>query len=383
MIGTSSAGSVSRELTLKLGTDRIPENVRHRPSGRTVVTRRWLKESFACGMSWSASAYPEALCTSGFPKAAFLSRCPLARVRLAGARLTWTSGSLAGLAERAVCEAKPTRRPPRPDPDCECAPVAGARVVSVAGVGLPGLGLVSVPVGFVLPGPPSHSQRRASRAMKDSTSLDAEQIARALDKGRRSGEGWVACCPAHDDANPSLSVTDNPDGGAPLVHCHAGCSQDAVLGELKARGLWMNGADAELRRYEYHRADGTPHLTVCMYRDRLTGKKPDKRPWRDPRGVKGPHPLYRLRELFAVDPARTVLVVEGEHTCDAARDAWPGEAVVTWAGGCKSWRQTDWTPLRERTVTICARCGRTGPRRRAGHRSAPPRHRRYGVSRAP
>ena len=190
--------------------------------------------------------------------------------------------------------------------------------------------------------------------MTNSTAIDAERIAHALDKGRRSGSGWVACCPAHDDANPSLSVTDNPDGGAPLVHCHAGCPQDAVLGELKARGLWTNGSDAELRCYEYLQADGTPHLTVCMYRDRLTGKKTDRRPWREPRGVKDPHPLYRLRELLASDPARTVLVVEGEHTCDAARSAWPGEAVVTWAGGCKSWRQTDWTPLCGRTVTICA-----------------------------
>ena len=206
--------------------------------------------------------------------------------------------------------------------------------------------------------------------MNDSTSIDAERIARALDKGRRSGDGWVACCPAHDDANPSLSITDNPDGGAPLVHCHAGCSQDAVLGELKARELWTNGADAELHRYEYRRADGAPHLTVCMYRDRLTGKKTDKRAWREPRGVKGPHPLYRLPELLALDLTRTVLVVEGEHTCDAARGAWPGEAVVTWAGGCKSWRQTDWTPLRGRTVTICADAddqGRTAAQAVAAH----------------
>ena len=199
-----------------------------------------------------------------------------------------------------------------------------------------------------------HHSGRAGRRMTNPTAIDAERIARVLDKGRRSGDSWVACCPAHDDAIPSLSVTDNPDGGAPLVHCHAGCSQDAVLGELKARGLWTCGVDAELCRYEYRRVDGTLHLSVCMYRDRLTEKKTDKRPWREPRGVKGPHPLYRLPELRAADPARTVLVVEGEHTCDVARSAWPGEPVVTWAGGCKSWRQTDWTPLRGRTVKICA-----------------------------
>ena len=57
-------------------------------------------------MSWNASAYPVALCTSGFLKAASPSRFPLARGRLAGARLTWTSGSLVGLADRAVRKGK-------------------------------------------------------------------------------------------------------------------------------------------------------------------------------------------------------------------------------------------------------------------------------------
>ena len=47
-----------------------------------------------------------------------------------------------------------------------------------------------------------------------------------------------ARCPAHDDHNPSLSISDNPNGGNPLVYCHAGCSQDAVIDELKQRGLW-------------------------------------------------------------------------------------------------------------------------------------------------
>jgi hypothetical protein len=38
----------------------------------------------------------------------------------------------------------------------------------------------------------------------------------------------MACCPAHDDRNPSLSVRRAPDGRV-LVHCFAGCSLDAVL----------------------------------------------------------------------------------------------------------------------------------------------------------
>jgi putative DNA primase/helicase len=44
-------------------------------------------------------------------------------------------------------------------------------------------------------------------------------------------------CPAHDDRNPSLSVSDTDDGRL-LVHCFAGCPQDRVIDALKARGLW-------------------------------------------------------------------------------------------------------------------------------------------------
>lgn len=43
-------------------------------------------------------------------------------------------------------------------------------------------------------------------------------------------------CPAHHDTTPSLSVTERDD--RLLVKCFGGCSQDAVIAELKRRGLW-------------------------------------------------------------------------------------------------------------------------------------------------
>lgn len=68
---------------------------------------------------------------------------------------------------------------------------------------------------------------------------DAEQIATGLDKCRRNGPGnFIACCPAHDDKNPSLSITDVD--GMVLFYCFAGCSQAAVIEALKAKGLWPN-----------------------------------------------------------------------------------------------------------------------------------------------
>ena len=46
-------------------------------------------------------------------------------------------------------------------------------------------------------------------------------------RGRGAGR-WVACCPAHLDRNPSLSIAEAASG-AILLHCHAGCQTDDVL----------------------------------------------------------------------------------------------------------------------------------------------------------
>ena len=53
----------------------------------------------------------------------------------------------------------------------------------------------------------------------------------ALDEVRRSGNGWIARCPAHDDSRPSLAIAEGLDGRG-LVHCHAGCETDAVVAAL-------------------------------------------------------------------------------------------------------------------------------------------------------
>jgi putative DNA primase/helicase len=63
----------------------------------------------------------------------------------------------------------------------------------------------------------------------------AETIANALG-GRKTGTGWTARCPAHDDGTPSLSIREA--SGTVLVYCHAGCTQERVIAELRDRGLW-------------------------------------------------------------------------------------------------------------------------------------------------
>lgn len=70
--------------------------------------------------------------------------------------------------------------------------------------------------------------------------MTSEAIAKALG-GRRSGGTWMARCPAHDDASPSLSISASSDGKV-LVCCHAGCNQREVIAALSERGLWGRGS---------------------------------------------------------------------------------------------------------------------------------------------
>lgn len=67
------------------------------------------------------------------------------------------------------------------------------------------------------------------------TDLPADAVvARLKALGRRiTGHGphWQACCPAHADTKPSLSITETAEGVL-LVKCFAGCDTEDVLAKL-------------------------------------------------------------------------------------------------------------------------------------------------------
>ena len=181
----------------------------------------------------------------------------------------------------------------------------------------------------------------------------AAEIAAGLG-GRRNGAGWSARCPAHDDGDPSLSIGENADG-KPLLHCHAGCEQGAVIAALRDRGLWgVNGHAAprrqDAKRYPYCDADGKLIVTVVR-RDLADGK----RIHREPKGAKAPpngYPLFRFSSLIA-NPELPVLIVEGEKTAEVSAYLFAGNYEVTTAiGGAGKAGQTDWTPARGREVVI-------------------------------
>ena len=80
---------------------------------------------------------------------------------------------------------------------------------------------------------------------KDHTTLSS--IASGLNKVRWRGDHkFSACCPAHDDRNPSFSVSDK--NGKILVKCWAGCSQEEVIGALRGMGLWHTASRHQLDR---------------------------------------------------------------------------------------------------------------------------------------
>src|SRR5262249_61177390 len=68
---------------------------------------------------------------------------------------------------------------------------------------------------------------------------------------------WMARCPAHDDREPSLAITDARDGKV-RVRCHAGCNQQDVIAALRARGVWDAGEERLIRFL--HKSDREPPL---------------------------------------------------------------------------------------------------------------------------
>ncbi len=211
--------------------------------------------------------------------------------------------------------------------------------------------------------------------------MNLNDVLRRFPDARQSGAGWSARCPAHDDRSPSLSIAEGDDGRV-LLHCHSGCSPDAVV---RAKGMSMSDlmperTDGAWRRSAPSRSSGYatpeeataglekkhgPVAKVWQYLDangchvgsilRWNGRGGKKviRPisleggtWR-PGGMPSPRPLYGLPDLA---DAPRVFVTEGEKAADAARLL--GLVATTSAHGSQSASKTDWTPLAGKEVVI-------------------------------
>jgi hypothetical protein len=193
------------------------------------------------------------------------------------------------------------------------------------------------------------------------------ELLRALQphKLRKTGSGWAACCPAHQDKRPSLSITEAANGNV-LVKCHAGCRTEDVLvkldlpmavlfpdhGEPVATPLRTAPTTTE-REIVYDYRDESARLGFQVVRQpgkNFRQRRPDgKGGWIWNLDGVG-RVLYRLPELMATGTDRTVYVVEGEKDVETLRGL--GEVATTNPGGAGKWRP-EYTPaLHGRHVVI-------------------------------
>src|SRR2546430_2681676 len=101
--------------------------------------------------------------------------------------------------------------------------------------------------------------------------MNLEELLARLKQVRKCGNGYVALCPAHDDSNPSLSITEKR--GKVLWHCQAGCSQEAVQAKLIELVGNNNGTNRTPQRvleavYKYHDSQGNLLFEKLRYSDK-------------------------------------------------------------------------------------------------------------------
>jgi hypothetical protein len=194
--------------------------------------------------------------------------------------------------------------------------------------------------------------------------MTAETIARSLQAKKVSG-GWMARCPAHDDKNPSLSITERD--GIVLVHCLAGCSQEAVIDKLRSLGLWESKKSKWIKSRDgilYYHSDWGKPVQDYLYtdahgeylysiwrfdpKDFRQGYYPTKSQWI---WKKHPHQvLYRLPEVIK---ANKVYLVEGEKDADTLHAR--GYTATTAASGADApWLPQFTDALRGKDITVIA-----------------------------
>jgi P4 family phage/plasmid primase-like protien len=188
-----------------------------------------------------------------------------------------------------------------------------------------------------------------------------QSVLQELDNVQQTSPGeWKARCPAHDDTNPSLSVSEG-DSRPVVLHCHAGCDFGEVADELDSLSTsWKPWEGTEADRYTYEAAYGEPLFDVVRYEMRdeehpACGEKTFVQqaylPEHEDAGDKGcpegyvwgrkKHDidpvLYRLPEVMkASSDDRFVFVVEGEKDVHTLEE-W-GFTATTNPQGAGKWQ---------------------------------------------
>ena len=229
------------------------------------------------------------------------------------------------------------------------------------------------------------------------------------------GNRYMAKCIAHDDHNPSMSVYINGTGKY-TTHCFScGFHEDAVGVVAYMEGITNADAFRKLQepafdgKSRYARIVGEPKLirperitfppppdapmpkmdwlvdrntgepfgdpvatyayrtaegAVWFYEARfmvngkkeprcwswgkLTNDAPEKWQCSFPTGIR---PMYGL-DVVTAKPGIQIILCEGPRKAAAAQSLLPNLVCIGYAGGCQSWKKTDWEPIRGRKVIM-------------------------------
>jgi len=148
------------------------------------------------------------------------------------------------------------------------------------------------------------------------SNLKLDQILPLLKNKRKSGNGYSARCPAHEDKQNSLNIGEGNDGKV-LIHCHAGCEFQDILKTLNI-STNSNGSQSKIEKiYDYKDEKGR----IIYQNVRSEGKKFLWRHFdKDGREVWNLTGLrrvpYNLQELLKLTSAQDIVMAEGEKDAD-------------------------------------------------------------------
>jgi 5S rRNA maturation endonuclease (ribonuclease M5) len=188
-------------------------------------------------------------------------------------------------------------------------------------------------------------------------------------KTRKTQQGFLVPCPAHEDSTPSLHVCPERNGGV-LLKCFGGCTIEAVVGAL---GLTVKDLFAESKAVKFtppvKEFSAKPAATekpviekIYSYRD-ANGDEVYQALRMKPKSFRQRHKvdgkwqwtmdgvirvLYRLPEILA---SQKVFVVEGEK--DAENLAALGFCATCNVGGAGKWLDSYSESLAGKDVVIC------------------------------
>ncbi len=158
-------------------------------------------------------------------------------------------------------------------------------------------------------------------------------------KVTKQGDGWVACCPSHEDTRHSLSIGTGRDGRA-LLTCHAGCSLESIVSALRLTQQDLfppseakKPADSITDIYEYRDESGRIVYEVCRYFPKNFRQRVPQQgggyTWKMD-GV--PRIWFRLPELLSgLKGGKVCFICEGEKDANAL--AALGLTATSLAGG--------------------------------------------------